>query len=106
MMSVLKASTALAKEIKIERLLQVLMHIILENLSAQIGYFILLQENKVLFADRESKKEESLEEGRLLGPDRIPDSMLQFVKRTHENLVVVDSKKGFSIFHGTLFYKE
>ncbi|MES0488797.1 MAG: diguanylate cyclase [Leptospirales bacterium] len=85
--TVVKATVAISSEIKFDSLLKKLMHIIIENAGAQRGIFISNENNQLWIEAEDSIEENSLlkfERTPAEGYDRIPFSMVQFVSRTSE----------------------
>src|SRR4030095_4037303 len=91
MMTVLKSSTAISGEIRIEKLLDVLMKIVLENAGAQRGFFILWNENKYLYKSTDDKEDMPMQDLSQLEGDKIPDTIIKYVSRTNENVVLKDA---------------
>ncbi|TGK29505.1 GAF domain-containing protein [Leptospira gomenensis] len=89
--SVLKSSTAISGEIKLENLLDKLMKIVIENAGAQRGVLILKKEGR-LFVEAEGsimKDDVEVLTGIPLGNSRnLPISLIYYVERTKENLVL------------------
>ncbi|EJP05308.1 protein kinase domain-containing protein [Leptospira interrogans] len=89
--SVLKSSTAISGEIKLENLLDKLMKIVIENAGAQRGVLILKKEGK-LYVEAEgsiSKDDVEVLTGIPLGSSKnLPISLIYYVERTKENLVL------------------
>ncbi|PJZ59107.1 protein kinase domain-containing protein [Leptospira barantonii] len=89
--SVLKSSTAISGEIKLENLLDKLMKIVIENAGAQRGVLILKKEGR-LYVEAEgsiSKDDVEVLTGIPLGNSKnLPISLIYYVERTKENLVL------------------
>jgi PAS domain S-box-containing protein len=89
--TVMKASQAISSEIVLDKLLQNLLHIILENSSAQKGC-IILERNKELFievADNDEDADEiRLQSTKIDDSEDIPISIINYVARTHKSLVI------------------
>ncbi len=97
LMSILKASQAISKEIKLDKLLTVLLETIIENAGAQYGFIVL----KNLFDDNlyvEAIKSKN-DEIKLMDSTPISDELdvclevLQSVIRTKEHIVIEDALK-------------
>lgn len=98
LVSVMKASQSISGEIVIEELLKSMMHIVIENAGAQTGY--LLQEKKdnwVIEAQgQSSQKEVTVLQSIQVHADnidipKVPLSILQYVARTKESVVLEDA---------------
>ncbi|MBM9576412.1 AAA family ATPase, partial [Leptospira sp. 201903070] len=89
--SVLKSSTAISGEIKLENLLDKLMKIVIENAGAQRGVLILKKEGR-LYVEAEgsiTKDDVDVLTGIPLGNSKnLPISLIYYVERTKENLVL------------------
>lgn len=97
LMSILKASQAISKEIKLDKLLTVLLETVIENAGAQYGFIVL----KNLFDDNlyvEALKSKN-DEIKILDSTPISDKLdvcievLQTVIRTKEHIVIEDALK-------------
>ncbi len=88
--SVLKASQTLSSEIVLEKLLDKMMHIVMENAGAEKGY-LMNEVNGEFFiqAERKSKGEvEVLQNISINGKHILPESIIKYVARTKENVVI------------------
>ncbi|MDR9404061.1 MAG: AAA family ATPase [Halothece sp. Uz-M2-17] len=87
--SIIKASQTLASEIILDRLLGTLIQIVIENAGAQLGYIILQKEDQLLIA-AEAKGDtiNLLESIPVTDSERVPISILNYVVRTQENLIL------------------
>jgi class 3 adenylate cyclase len=93
--TVLKASTAISGQIVLQDLLTVLMKIVVENAGAQHGYLILENDGQLLIEAQfnvdldsiEVLQSEPLQEGQ-----QMASSIVQYVNRTHESVVVNDAQ--------------
>jgi predicted ATPase/signal transduction histidine kinase/tRNA A-37 threonylcarbamoyl transferase component Bud32 len=91
--SILKASQTLSSAIQLETLLTKMMEIIIENAGANQGYLILHQENQwtikavAEIGSEQITRLQSLELNNLLGIS-LPESILKYVMRTQENIVL------------------
>ncbi len=106
--TVMKASQAISQEIVLDKLLEKLMKILMENAGAQKGFLILTNQGKLLIeaegamvtnAVQESRTPElviqvlqsiSIEESQPESPN-IPRSIVNYVARTKENVVLHDA---------------
>ena len=108
LLTAIKASHALAEEIELEKLLTTLMRVVSENAGAEKSVLLLLQEdNWVVAAQRSSKaiveKERSMPLDESLGVNLhslplsasqdIPKTVVNYVSRTSETLVLDDARK-------------
>ena len=93
--TVLKASTAISGQIVLQDLLTTLMKIVVENAGAQHGYLILESDGKLLIDAKfnvdldsvEVLQGEPLQEGQ-----QMASSIVQYVNRTKESVVVNDAQ--------------
>jgi predicted ATPase/class 3 adenylate cyclase len=92
--TILKASTAISGEIVLSNLLSTLMKIVVENVGAQKGY-LLFQKEGELFIEAEldlTTTESTILSGIPLAESSlISESIIQYVVRTKENLVIADA---------------
>jgi len=93
MMTIIKASQAISGEISLERLLDRLMHIVIENAGAERGVLLLEKENRLYIeaegnvgADAELLRSLPLEEYQGL-----PESIINYTARTSEPVVLDDA---------------
>ncbi|MDZ7991351.1 MAG: AAA family ATPase [Nostoc sp. EfeVER01] len=93
-LSVVKASQTISSEIVFSRLLKTLMQIVIEQAGAEIGY-LLLEHDQNLVIEVEAKvnpQAEKLNVSRLVLEGEIsqviPQSMLNYVQRTHEIVIL------------------
>ncbi|MCL1469586.1 AAA family ATPase [Argonema antarcticum] len=91
--TVIKASQAISSEIVFDKLLEKLMHILIENAGAQKGILLLAKEGKLLVA-----AEKSVDKDRVLLPSiyletsqNIPVTIINYVERTLRNVVLNDA---------------
>lgn len=85
----LKASQAISGEIFLDKLLEKLMNITLENAGAQIGYLILETEGKLRIEAVGSLETESIELFQSLTlENNLPESIINYVMRTQESVVL------------------
>ncbi len=91
--TVIKANQAISGEIVLEKLLVALMKIIIQNAGAQIGYLILADQDKLII---EASKTVESEEIRVLQAialedfSMMPQSLINYVVRTQESVVLSD----------------
>ncbi|MEG4861866.1 MULTISPECIES: protein kinase domain-containing protein [unclassified Microcoleus] len=94
--TVIKASQAISSEIVLEKLLKKLLHIILENAGAQTGC-ILLERDGYLFvevSDSDRPDYAIFEElHQIQNNCQVPISLINYVARTQEPLVLIDAAK-------------
>ena len=92
--TLVKASTTISGEVVLSKLLTVLMHIVIENAGAQRG-LLCLEHNDELYI--EGKIEEGASEAEVLNhvlaenSDQLPQSIVKFVKRTCNHVVIEDA---------------
>ena len=94
--TVIKASQAISSEIVLEKLLKKLLHIILENAGAQTGC-ILLERDGYLFVEVSDSDRQNYAVFQELLPVknacRVPLSIVNYVARTQEPLVLIDASQ-------------
>lgn len=92
--TVVKASQALASEIKLGKLLEKLMNIVIENAGAQKG-FLILEESGNLAIAAEGRVEQSevkvLQYTPVTSSQDVSPAIINYVRRTRENLVLGDA---------------
>jgi PAS domain S-box-containing protein len=91
--TVMKASQAIAREIELDQLLHSLMQILIENAGAQIGFLILGNSGEwAIEAAYELHEGKQVCTAQVLQSlsmaDRLPESVVQYVIRTHEPLIL------------------
>jgi predicted ATPase/signal transduction histidine kinase/tRNA A-37 threonylcarbamoyl transferase component Bud32 len=92
--SVVKSSQALTSEIQLEKLIQKLMIILLENVGAERGVLVLARDHG-LFVEAEATAGDAA--GRVLEPElveasaRVPRSVVTYVERTQSPVVIRDA---------------
>lgn len=107
--SILKATQSLSGEILIEKLLTSLVQIIIENASAEKGFLILADNDHLLLeieANSSTNTINLLKSIPIHDTDKIPISLVQYVYRTGENIVLYDAQKifdGSSVKNGSEF---
>ncbi len=96
--TVMKAAQAISSEIELEQLLRSLMQILIENAGAQTGCLIL--ENLgawAIEAAYELNDRQNVGDLRVLQSipiaNRLPESMIQYVIRTHESVILNDATR-------------
>ena len=97
--TVIKASQAISGEIRIEKLLETLMNIIMENAGAQKGA-IIFERERSLFIEASGSINSKIEVGRVpIGEESalLPVSLINYVNKTSETLVL-DDASNFSLF--------
>ena len=89
LITVMKASQAISSEIVLDNLLAKLMEIVIENAGAQVGLLILDRTGElVIEAERRIDRVTVLQSIPVEESDRLPISMINYVARTKENLVL------------------
>ncbi|WP_404790677.1 AAA family ATPase [Altericista sp. CCNU0014] len=96
LVTVLKASQAISREIELEQLLTSLMQILIENAGAQTGYLILESLGEwVIEAACELHEGEKVSTTQVLQSiptaNRLPESIVQYVIRTHATVLLNDA---------------
>lgn len=99
--TVVKAAQAISGEMVLEQLLQKMMKIVIENAAAQTGY-LLLQENGELVIEASGNverdevnvfpKSQLDERSGANGSLILPDAVVNYVKRTHQHMVIADAE--------------
>ena len=90
MPAVLKAAQAISQEISLDQLLSTLMKIVLENAGAQIGHFVLLQDNEWIVVANADLAKASILSTTLSQYDNLPQKIIYSVSRTQETVVFED----------------
>ncbi|HEY9677358.1 MAG TPA: AAA family ATPase [Drouetiella sp.] len=95
MMTVFKAAQAISKEVVLERLLETLMRVALESAGAQHGFLILQQEDDLYVRARAHSLEQnvSLEETALKDCLQLPSTVINYIRHTHEIVVIGDAQR-------------
>lgn len=95
--SVIKASTAISKEIVLERLLKKMMFILMENAGAQSGSILLIENDEWILKISGSMetKEAEWKNQPLTKATPLPHAIIQFVARSNEELVLEDVNKEY-----------
>ncbi|HRI60137.1 MAG TPA: AAA family ATPase [Saprospiraceae bacterium] len=94
MLSLTKAALAIASEIQLDKLLSNLMHVVVENAGAQNGFLVIEREGQWhieasgMVANTTGPAEHT--SSLLQGSDLVPGSVIQYVARTREDLVIND----------------
>lgn len=94
--TIMKASQAIASEIVLDKLLQKLLHIIIENASAQKGCIILERDQQLFIevADNSNDISEAVLQSTLVDESvDIPVSVIYYVERTKTSLVLNDASQ-------------
>jgi signal transduction histidine kinase len=96
MSTVLKASQAISSEIVLGKLLEKLMTILIENAGARRGILLLKQDER-LFVEAEGNAQtnevKALQATPLEEADELPLSMIRYVSRTEESIVLGDATR-------------
>ena len=92
--SIMKASTAIAGEVKFDQLLNKMMKILVENAGAEEGYVLLEKDEQILYKPPENQNGNEVK--LIIGiPDEeselLPVSIIQYVYRTKEELVMEEA---------------
>ncbi|KAM3110445.1 PAS domain-containing protein [Phormidesmis sp. 146-33] len=102
--TVLKASQAISSEIELDRLLRSLMQILIENAGAQTGSLILENSGEwTIEAACELNDSENVCTTQVLESmpmaNRLPESIIQYVIRTHEPVILNDATHEGNFIH-------
>ncbi|BAY26478.1 serine/threonine protein kinase and signal transduction histidine kinase with GAF and PAS/PAC sensor [Calothrix sp. NIES-2100] len=94
--AVMKASLAISSEIELDKLLSSLMKILIENAGAQTGFLILENSGKwAIEASCELNDDEKVYATQVLQSlpiaNRLPESIINYVIRTHESVILNDA---------------
>ena len=92
--SVTKASQTLAGEIVLSRLLEKMMHLVIENAGAEKGFLLLPQKNNWFIEAKghiDSNKVAVLQSIAIETSEQIPVKMIHYVARTQENVILHDA---------------
>jgi predicted ATPase/class 3 adenylate cyclase len=92
--SLIKAFTKLSKEVKLEDLLAVLMRIVSENAGARKGYLLLKEEDQLFMEARLNAQTDAIKVLEHIPVEEMNDlstSIIQYVQRTKDNVVVHDA---------------
>ncbi|OJH39093.1 trifunctional serine/threonine-protein kinase/ATP-binding protein/sensor histidine kinase [Cystobacter ferrugineus] len=87
-LAVIKAQQAISCEIVLERLVATLMRVALESAGAQRGAFLLLQDDALQLVALQPPSER---QGEALHPHELPLSLLAYVRRTGEHVLLDDT---------------
>ena len=94
-LSVLKASQAISGEIDLEKLLAKMIKIVVENAGGQRGCLVLEREGRLVIEAEGGFETDVVTVLQSLpvetSPDRVPAAIVNFVWRTHENVVLNDA---------------
>jgi len=93
--SILKASQTLSQEVKIEHLIEKMLHIVIENTGAEKGYLIESQEGELwLKVIGDANTAQVMEEPVLLSQSHeVPVSLINYVARSQQVLVLDEASK-------------
>jgi histidine kinase len=92
--TVIKSSQTISGEIKLYKLLKKLMEIVIENAGAQKGYLILKQDDKLTIEAEGNidKNEVKITKSQPVeGSGLVPESIINYVNRTGEDIVLKDA---------------
>jgi PAS domain S-box-containing protein len=96
--SVLKASQTISSEIVLEKLLEKLLKIMIENAGAQTGFLILEKEGQLLIeaqsiVEQDQDKVIVRQSTMISISQQLPLSLINYVKRTREDVVLADATR-------------
>ncbi len=102
--TVMKAAQAISSEIELEQLLNSLMQILIESAGAQTGYLLLENAGEwAIEAVCELKEGEKVCATQVLRSipviNRLPESIIQYVIRTHESVILNDATREGHFVH-------
>jgi PAS domain S-box-containing protein len=102
--AVMKAAQAISSEIELDRLLSSLMKILIENAGAQTGFLILENSGEwAIEASCELNDGENVCATQVLQAipiaNRLPESIIQYVIRTHEPVILNDATREGNFIH-------
>jgi predicted ATPase/signal transduction histidine kinase/tRNA A-37 threonylcarbamoyl transferase component Bud32/DNA-binding Lrp family transcriptional regulator len=92
--TVIKASQALSEEIFLDELLESLMQIAIENAGAETGYLILKDDENLFIEAKKSADKSEVNSHQIIGIENsqvLPISLIQYVERTKEDIVINDA---------------
>ncbi|WP_437323463.1 AAA family ATPase [Sorangium sp. So ce381] len=92
-LSVVKASQSISGELKLPRLLEMLLRIVVEHAGAGEGYVLLLREDRLSTAAAiaASGSAARLVDAGEAAADALPQSILNYVRRSHERVLLDDA---------------
>ena len=106
--SIMKAAQTLSGEIMLDRLLEKMMHIVIENAGAEKG-FLLLPKQDSWFIEAEGQVDSSditvLQKLPLEDNEQVPANIIHYVVRTKENVVLHDATQEGNFTHDTYIVK-
>ncbi len=107
-LSIIKSTQALSSEIILNKLLEKLMRILLENAGAQRGLLMIEREGKMYIeAEGFSNKEEvSIKDQTIDERTDLPHSLILYVQRTKESIVLADASKDIKFSQDSYIKKE
>jgi signal transduction histidine kinase/tetratricopeptide (TPR) repeat protein len=92
--SVTKAAQTLTSEIVLDKLLEKMMHIVIENAGAERGFLLLPQgEQWIIEAEGAIDKPEVTTLHSLPAANHLPEAIISYVARTHDNVVLADARR-------------
>ena len=94
--SVLKASQTISSEILLDKLLEKLVKIMIENAGAQIGFLILEKEGQLFIQAQGTVEQDQViirQSTRILTSQQLPLSLINYVERTREDVVLTDATR-------------
>jgi PAS domain S-box-containing protein len=94
LLTVIKASQALSEEIVLSKLIERLLGITVEHAGAQRGVLLLMKEDEWLVEAEASTERQGVEvllHQTPVSPTLLPESILRFLERTHESVILDDA---------------
>jgi PAS domain S-box-containing protein len=92
--TVLKASQTISSDILLDKLVENLVKIMIENAGAQTGFFILVKEGQLLIKTQGTVEQDKVivsESVMVSTSQHLPLSLINYVERTRENVVLNDA---------------
>lgn len=104
--SIIKAYQAISQEIYLDNLLNQIMKIVMENAGADQGILLLYTDKKWILASIIPRKKETIESGQFTELESIsslilPKSILYYVARTKENIILNNASKNHQFVQDT-----
>ncbi|MCB1177569.1 MAG: GAF domain-containing protein, partial [Leptospiraceae bacterium] len=92
--SIMKSSQAISEEIKVSSLLEKMLNILIENAGAEKGVFLVNRNNGLFIEAKMDSGSEKIDSGLKIPLEKfeeLPISIINYVLRTRENLVIADA---------------
>ncbi len=107
LMTVIKAAQAISGELDADRLAETLLRIALENAGAQTGYLFIEPDAGVFAATSPKRRDGGVDSRRLESASAadVPTSIIHYVKRTGETVILADASTGGGDFSGDRYLR-